>query len=370
MRYRCRRCGRSQPGDFSLWRCPCGGPLWWDAEPRLHRTEIVEAESSMWRYGPALPIGLAQRRITLGEVVTPLLAVEWGGREVWFKDETRHPTGSFKDRGVAMVVNHALAHRVGRLVEDSSGNAAAAFAAYCAAAGIGCEVHVPATTSTAKLAQVIAHGARVHQVAGPREAAALAAQSNSAGRYAGHNWHPLFVEGIATIGYELWEQAGYVVPDQVIVPVGNGSLVLGLLRSFTALLAGGEAHRLPRIIGVQSQASDAIHRRFHGLPGSPAAARTIAEGIAIRATTHEDEVVAALHQTNGDCYVVPDAEVVTALRGALAMGLFIEPTSAVALAGLTRLLAEQPADGAGRTVVVLTGSGLKVADAVAKLTTN
>lgn len=368
MAYRCSRCARSFADDYSVWRCSCGGPLWWDAEPRLTRRDVGTGESSMWRYAAALPLGLGQRTITLGEGLTPLLDIEWDGHQVWVKDETRQPSGSFKDRGVAMIVNHAKIRAVPRLTEDSSGNAGASFAAYCAAADIICDLFVPTSASAGKLAQAIAHGARLHRVDGPREASATAAQTSRAGRYAGHNWHPLFVEGVATIGYELWEQAGHSAPDRVVVPVGNGSLVLGLSRAFRTLLASGEVDRLPRIIAVQSQASQAIYRRLHRLDATAEQEHTIAEGIAIRATTHDPEVVAALRACAGDCLVVSDDEVVAALRQALGRGMFIEPTAAVGLAGLSRLL-ESSAGSAGRTVVVLTGHGLKAADLVAGLVT-
>ena len=368
MSYRCSRCGRTFADDYSVWRCTCGGPLWWDAEPGLTRRDVGTDERSMWRYAAALPLEPGQRATNLGEGLTPLLDIEWDGHRVQVKDETRQPTGSFKDRGVAMVVNHARARGVARLTEDSSGNAGASFAAYCAAAGVGCDLFVPASASPGKLAQAIAHGARVHRVAGPRDASAVAAQTSPAGRYAGHNWHPLFVEGVATIGYELWEQAGHTVPDQVVVPVGNGSLVLGLHRAFRTLLAAGAVDRLPRIIAVQSQASQAIHRSFHRQAAVAEQEHTIAEGIAIRATTHDPEVVAALRASAGDCLVVSDEDVVAALRRAVGSGLFIEPTAAVGLAGLSRLL-ESPAGPAGGTVVVLTGHGLKAADQVAGLVT-
>lgn len=325
--YLCLVCGRRYADDYSVWRCDCGAPLWWDAnvEP------ITNPDAG---------------RLSLGEGHTPLFAGRWAGHEIWFKHEGLQPSGSFKDRGVALIVRHALANGVRTLSEDSSGNAGAAFAAYCAAAGIGCELYVPETTSPAKLAQAAAHGAQITRVAGPREAAAAAAQASRTARYAGHNWHPLFIEGVATLAAELYEQCGQQAPARVIVPVGNGSLALGLYRGFTTLLAAGAISQLPQLVGVRA--------------GTP---NTIAEGIAIKATTHDTELAAAIATTNGHLYEVTDDQIAAAWHQAAAQGLYIELTSAAALAGLDLLTAGRrqlpDSDEQAPTVVVLSGHGLK-----------
>lgn len=316
--YLCRACGNRFADDYSVWRCTCGAPLWWD--DARHPAELI-----------AHPVDL-------GQGSTPLFEGAWDGRRVWFKHEGLNPTGSFKDRGVALIVNHALANGVTALAEDSSGNAGASFAAYCAAAGIACELYVPASASPGKLVQARAHAASVRLVEGPREASAEAAQNTRTANYAGHNWHPLFIEGVAALARELVADCPGL--RQVIVPIGNGSLVLGLSQGFAALRDAGELDAVPRIVGVRAVT-----------PG------TIAEGIAIQATTHDDEVAAALEASNGRLYEVTDDQIIAAWRQACAQGLYIEPTSAAALAGLSLRCAE-PTD-IETTVVVLTGHGLK-----------
>ena len=343
--YLCRNCGHRWPDAYSVWRCECGAALWW-ASPEL----------------PAV-----DERVTLGEGTTRLIQGSWNGRQVWYADEGGQPTGSFKDRGVALIVSHALSKGIRALGEDSSGNAGASFAAYCARADIDLHLFVPASTSPGKLGQAHALASRVHLITGDREAVAAAAQASSDGRYAGHNWHPLFIAGVATLAADLVAQG--CVPGRVIVPVGNGSLICGLASGFAALRAAGTIETIPQLVGVQSKASNAIYRRFHGLGGTHEAEGTIAEGIAIRATTRDGAVADAMRASGGDCLQVGDEEVLAALRQALAQGLFIEPTSAVALAGLTQLQQRAASDDGLGTAVVLTGTGLKAAAQIEALIT-
>src|SRR5207244_10640056 len=173
----------------------------------------------------------APPRISLGEGWTPLVLRDWQGANVHFKLESQMPTGSFKDRGTAVMLNHLLEVGVGPIHEDSSGNAGASLATYAAAAGLPCRIYVPATAPRAKIVQIAAAGAEVRAIPGSRQAvteAALAATGESF--YASHNWHPYFIEGTKTLAYELWEQLGFAVPDNILVPTGYGSNILGLDR--------------------------------------------------------------------------------------------------------------------------------------------
>ena len=150
-----------------------------------------------------------------------MVAREWDGAHVLFKLESQMPTGSFKDRGTAVMLNHLLEVGVGRIHEDSSGNAGSSIATYAAAASLRCRIYVPATAPRGKVVQIAASGAEVRAIAGTRQAvteAALAATGESF--YASHNWHPYFIEGTKTLAYELWEQLGFRVPDNVLVPTG------------------------------------------------------------------------------------------------------------------------------------------------------
>ena len=238
--YHCPACGRNLAADRPRWRCDCGGPLELAPGPGLSRGDIAAGEPSLWRYAAALPLA-APPRVTLGEGWTPLVGRDWLGAPVFFKLESQMPTGSFKDRGTAVMINHLLEVGVGPIHEDSSGNAGSSIATYAAAGGIPCRIYVPASAPRAKLVQIAAAGAELRPISGTRQAvteAALAAANESF--YASHNWHPYFIEGTQTLAFELWEQLGFRLPDNILVPTGYGSNILGLERGVDALERAGE----------------------------------------------------------------------------------------------------------------------------------
>src|SRR5438105_14534917 len=240
------------PADRPLWHCDCGGPL--DLEPGqgLRRSDIDADDASLWRYAAALALRRPPR-ISLGEGWTPLVARDWRGAKVHFKLESQMPTGSFKDRGTAVMINHLLQVGVGPIHEDSSGNAGASIATYAAAAGLRCRIYVPASAPRGKVVQIAAAGAEVRAVPGTREAVTEAAPAAiGESFYASHNWQPFFIEGTKTLAYELWEQLGFSVPDNILVPTGYGSNILGLERGVDELERGGEIAARPRLFAVQA----------------------------------------------------------------------------------------------------------------------
>ena len=171
-------------------------------------------------------------------ILRPLVPVP-GLPNVRLKLDFLMPTLSFKDRGAVLLATLARRLGVERAVVDSSGNAGTAAAAYLARAGVPCEVFVPEATSPGKLAQMRAHGATVRVVSGTRAdtaAAAMSAADTPGTFYASHVYHPYFLHGVKTYAYEIWEQSGRVLPDTVVVPVGNGTLVLGCYLAFRELL--------------------------------------------------------------------------------------------------------------------------------------
>src|SRR6185312_11258285 len=153
----------------------------------------------------------------------------------------------------AVMLAHLLEVGVGPIHEDSSGNAGSSIATYAAAAGIPCRIFVPASAPRGKIVQIAASGATVEAIPGSRQAAtdaALAAVGQSF--YASHNWQPFFIEGTKTLAYELWEQLGFRAPDNILVPTGYGSNILGLERGFDELERNGEIDRRPRLFAVQA----------------------------------------------------------------------------------------------------------------------
>jgi threonine synthase len=338
--------------------------------PGLARGDIVANEPSLWRYAAALPLA-GPPKVTLGEGWTPLVHRDWLGAPVLFKLESQMPTGSFKDRGTAVMINHLLEIGVGPIHEDSSGNAGSSIATYAAAAGIPCRVYVPAAAPRAKLVQIAAAGAELCPIPGTRQAvsdAALAAANGSF--YASHNWHPHFIAGTQTLAFELWEQLGFRVPDNILVPTGYGSNILGLDRGFDALERAGEIAARPRLFAVQAANCAALAAAWAAGADDfvPFAARpTMADGIATMRPVRPAQVLRALHRSRGGVVAVAEDEIAPALLALGRLGLFVEPTAATAGAALTRLRRDGTIGPSETTVAVLTGSGLKAAERIGDL---
>jgi threonine synthase len=368
--YECAVCGTTYPADRPIWRCACGGHLNLTPGPGLGRGDIDGADASLWRYRAGLALG-GVPRVSLGEGWTPLVTRDWGGAPVHFKLESQMPTGSFKDRGTAVMLNHLLEVGVGPIHEDSSGNAGSSLATYAAAAGLPCRIYVPATAPRAKIVQIAAAGAEVRAIPRSRQAvteAALAATGESF--YASHNWHPFFIEGTKTLAYELWEQLGFQVPDNILVPTGYGSNILGLDRGFDELTRQGEITRRPRLFAVQAENCAALAAAWTaGAAGYVpfAAGPTIADGIATVKPVRTAEVLAALRRSGGGVAAVSEGEIAPALKALGRLGLFVEPTAATAAAALTGLLRSGTIRADQTTIVVLTGHGLKATDKIGEL---
>jgi threonine synthase len=300
-----------------------------------------------------------------------LVSGRWDGAEIRWKLDFINPSGCFKDRGAAVMLNYLLAHGVKAIAEDSSGNGGAAMATYAAAAGISCRIYVREDTSRAKVTQIAATGAEVIRIPGTRQAVADAAMQDHSNRfYASHNCQALFLEGTKTAGYEIWEMLGHMSPDAIVVPVGGGSIFLGSYLAFSELRACGEVDQVPRLFGVQSEACMPIARAY--LDGKPRATEiaslpTIAEGIAVSRPIRSAEIIAAAHETHGAVISVPEAKIRFAHGRLAKMGLYVEPTSAAAAAGLSQLLENRVLASGARIVVILTGSGLKASETIAKM---
>ncbi|MBV8889446.1 MAG: pyridoxal-phosphate dependent enzyme [Alphaproteobacteria bacterium] len=367
---RCPACGLTGDADRPIWRCDCGGPL--DLAPGrgLSRHDILAGEASLWRYRSALALRM-EPAVSLGEGWTPLVPRLWEGAAVHFKLESQMPTGSFKDRGTAVMLNHLIEVGVGQIHEDSSGNAGSSIATYAAAAGIACRIYVPQGAPRAKIVQIAATGAEVRGVPGSRQAvteAALAAAGESF--YASHNWHPFFIEGTKTLAFEIWEQLGFSVPDNILVPTGYGSNILGLERGFDELQRGGEICRRPRLFAVQAANCAAFAAAWSAgtdqyVPFT--AAPTVADGIATQHPVRIAGVMAALRGSGGGVVAVPEEAILPALAGLGRLGLFVEPTAATAAAAVSRLLTDGTIGREETTVAVLTGHGLKAAERIGDL---
>ena len=316
MHYVDAKSGATYPLAEPRWRGESGAHVNLGDGPGLMRRDIDVSVNSLWRYRKALLVDAADA-VTMGEGWTPLVRGEWDGAAVLFKLEFMMPTGSFKDRGMTVMVSYLRSRGITSVLEDSSGNAGASLSAYAAAAGMRCRVLVPETASYPKIAQIAACGADVVTVRGSRQDVADAALAMSRDIfYASHNWQPFFAEGTKTLAYELWEQLGFRAPDNVVVPVGYGANVLGCDRGYSELMRNGEIARMPRLYGVQAANCAPYHAAFqagveHYVP--VAVSPTAAEGIASSKPTRMREVLAPVRASGGEILAVTEEEIVRAL---------------------------------------------------------
>jgi len=366
---RCESCGATYPYEDPVWRCRCGGLL---SVAHTVRFTGPGPGQGLWRFRGSLPAPDGVEPVSLGEGGSPLIPVRGEPDGVYAKVEYEAPTGAFKDRGTSVVVTRFRHLGLRHVIEDSSGNAGASMAAYCAVAGIRCTVYVPAAASAAKLTQMRTYGAEVMPVPGDRTAvaeAAIAAADHA--YYASHAWDPYYAEGLKTTAFEIAEQLNGA-PARVVLPVGQGTMLLGLAKGFRELFAAGRIHRLPALIAAQSDACaplyEAFHRNLDHLPAVRPRPGLLAEGIATAAPLRWRTLLEAVRESGGTIVRVAEETIPGALADLGRRGLFVEPTTAVAYAGLAEL---RRARGTleGATVLILTGSGLKASAIIQSLST-
>jgi len=362
---RCTNCKSSYPDDHIPYKCVQCGDIYDFETLSTYRQDLVEKDSShfpgIWRYHRFFGIEYPLNPVTLGEGNTPLVWKEIKGVKVGFKLEFINPTGSFKDRGTAVLVSFLQSRGVKTAVEDSSGNAGASFAAYAASAGISAKVFVPDYASVPKQNQISIYGAEVVRIMGPRSNATLAVQKVADGGivYASHAYLPFGIPGFTTIAFELYQQLG-ASPGTIIAPCGQGSLMLGIGRGFQSLKMGGVIKNIPRLVGVQAQNCAplwAVYNYGHSGLSWVTEGDTIAEGVRIKHPLRGDKLISMIKDSGGAIIAIEEDKIISYRSLMARMGLFVEPTSAIVWGGLMQILDEFP----GPIVVILTGSGLKAA---------
>jgi len=379
--YRCTDCGRTYPRDEVRYLCPECGPAYRPGIPLLGVLEAVfdydgirarfDRQRPDWNlfcpvepeFHPELPVGN-----------TPMaragrLGADLGLDRLWVKNDGLNPSGSLKDRASFLVCAEARRLGIELIVAASTGNAASALAAVCAATGQQALIFVPQTAPKAKLVQMVLYGARVVPVKGTYDDAfrlSLDYTRERGGLNRNTAYHPLTIEGKKTAGLEIWAQLGYQVPDAIVLSVGDGVILAGVHKGFVDLLRAGLIDRLPRLIGVQAESSDAIHRYVEtGRYADAANPTTRAESISVTCPSNAHGARRAVLASSGLTLTVTDEEILAAQALLAARtGIFTEPAGATAVAGLAKLQQgprRLPADV--RVVLLATGHGLKDVEA-------
>ena len=337
---------------------------------------------SIWRYAPLLPIDDATKFAPpLNVGWTPLyrsttLGAQLGLSNLFFKDDGRNPTASFKDRASAFVVAKARELGVKIITTASTGNAGAALAGMSAAAKMPAIIFVPETAPPAKIAQLLIFGARVILVKGnyDQAVALCLAASKQFGWYCRNTaYNPYTVEGKKTASFEVCEQLTQVgakhasplqwtAPDSILVSVGDGNIISGLWKGLKDLLILGWIDKMPKLMGIQAEGSAACYNAWKA--GTEKIemvnAQTVADSISADIPLDGIRAVRAVRETGGAYLTVSDDEILAAIPEiARGEAIFAEPAASTAYAGLKKAVAQGLVKSDERVVVMLTGNGLK-----------
>ncbi len=353
----CRRCGKAEPLSTRAPRCECGGLFSLDFTPPAFSLDLIDRnEWSIFRYRKFFPLeNELWRGITLGEGMTATLPLD---ERLWVKLDYAMPTLSFKDRGAAALVWLCKTIGVDRVVQDSSGNAGNSVAAYCARAGIACEIYVPKGTSPKKIAMIESHGAKAVVFDGTRDETADACRAKVRQEgvyYANHVYHPMFYQGTKTYLYEVYEQLGRI-PDNLFIPVGNGTLLLGCRIALGELLAAGCIDRLPHLFLVQSERCAPLYGATT-VPREVIPEPTLAEGIAIGRPMRGAELLDGNYPGESTVITIPEEGILPARAALARQGFFVEHTTAAVYAGYLEYCKRHSIEG--DSLLSLCGAGLK-----------
>jgi len=363
MKVFCTECGKNTIFDAHQFCCECGGP--WEPEENgsFDRSLIDISKPGLWRYQDIFSLDTIKQPFTLGAGWTPLVNADLEGRNTFFKLEFMAPTGSFKDRGTEVEINFLKADGIHDVVEDSSGNAGASMAAYAARAGLKASIYAPQSASPAKLAQIAFFGADLHKIPGPRsETTKAAIEAVAQGAvYASHAYNPVYLLGQQSFAWEVWEQFGTDVPDAVVIPTGQGGLLMGAWLGFRRLMQAGLIKALPKLFAVQPDLLSPIHSAWiaglNEIPEITPKGVSQAEGLAIVRPVRGRRILQALRESSGGALTVSEDEISAAWHTLGNVGLFAEPTSAAAAAALPQVYNKVGKNA--KVLVALTGSGLK-----------
>ena len=361
MDFICTKCGKRTSTTTHSPRCSCGGLFELDfTPPKWDASLIDQNEWSQFRYRRFMALeGEAWRDVTMGEGRTPIISLD---DDVMLKMDYMMPTLSFKDRGAATLVAHMKSIGVKTCVQDSSGNAGNAVAAYAARAGISCEIFVPEGTSPSKIRMIESHGAKANVVPGTRDHCADVCRAkvrDEGAYYANHVYNPFFYEGMKAYIYETFEELGRI-PANIVIPVGNGTLFIGAIKALEHLQASGAIEKFPQIIALQSAHCDPLYQAWTAKSQEPAhitPSPTMAEGIAIGVPMRGRELLDMARRHNVRFVIAPEEMILAARAAIAARGVYCEHTTAAnyaAYLNYCRIYGPTP-----DTLITMCGAGIK-----------
>jgi threonine synthase len=374
----CARCGARRDATQVHGLCPCGAPVLarYDLErvaARLDRAEIALRPPDLWRYHELLPVSGARHVVSLGEGMTPLLAMRrlgtaLGVPRLAMKDEGALPTGTFKARGASVGVSRAAELGVAGVAMSTNGNAGAAWAAYAARAGLPSLVVMAAGAPAINRAECTAAGAELQLAGGDLVAAgrlvAAALPARDGYQDVSTLREPYRLEGKKTMGFEIAEQLGWRLPDVIVYPTGGGVGIIGIYKALQELRELGWASGpLPRLVAVQASGCAPIVAAFaagarHSEPWPEP--RTVAFGITVPKALGDFLVLDALYATGGTAVAVDDAALLADQREVARLeGSFICPEGAACMTAVRQLRESGWLAAADEVVVLNTGTGLK-----------
>jgi threonine synthase len=386
--FSCLGCGAAYDAGQDLLLCPSCHSLLeatYDYEAlrnHLDRDEISARPSGVWRWRELLPIVDSKAIVTLGEGDTPMLRCDRlakfvGVRELWVKSDASNPTGSLKDRSITVSATKAIEFGYRVLSCDSTGNKASSVAAYAARAGLDSVVFCPEDTPIPKVTQSLFFGAKLIRVRGHySQINAMYRQLIHSGRVSWYDCgtdNPFRYEGKKTYAYEIAEHFDWHVPDRVVHPANGGMSIAKTWKGFNELQQLGWIDQLPRMTLVQAANCDPIVRAVRS---GESTVRAIEKGPTIASALAGADpgllgarAVKAVRESGGTAIGVEDIETIEAMTLLAREGLFIEPSGAVAIAGLRKLREAGQVGSDERVVCVVTGSGFKDFDAIASRVT-
>jgi threonine synthase len=375
----CRQCGKESPESAQYYCDDCFGPLevrydYAAIRRQVTRAHVAAGPTTIWRYRALLPV--RRRPVDLGTGWTPLLKADrlgelLGLRDLWIKNDSVNPTFSFKDRNVAVAVNKALELGFDTFACASTGNLAGSVAGFAARAGLKGYVFVPSDLEKNKLLSAAVYGATLVTVDGNYDAVnRLCTQiaDQYGWGFANINLRPFYGEGSKTLAFEIVEQLGWTAPDAVIAPMAGASLLTKMNKGLQEMVRVGWLEEAPtRLIGAQPEGCAPVVRAFRAGADevAPVVPSTIAKSLAIGNPADGIFALRAIRATRGCAEAVSDAEIVEGIRLlAQAEGIFTETAGGTVVA-VARKLREQGQLGRNeRTVLCITGNGLKTPEAL------